>query len=205
MAFEFSSEDRNITVHHFDDNRVYVRSEELLIEANTGLPACSTTEKPPVTDDSHVVVYDAVNEEWLIKPDFRGQEAYAISGVISENYTVIDVGELPQTHTLLKPNKYDVWNEASKCWEYSQEKERPTKEMQERLWRDGELTKVLSRIDQYEKDQSYPEEYRTSPIKSHDDFLLLLNDRKELSDYPNTMEFPFGERPVLSQTIQHIN
>ncbi len=45
--------------------------------------------------------------------------------------------------------------------------------------------KVLNRIDQYQKDQSYPEEYRTSPITSHNDFLLLLADRKLLSDYPD--------------------
>ncbi|PMP51654.1 hypothetical protein [Vibrio splendidus] len=77
----------------------------------------------------------------------------------------------------------------------------PTKEemvLIETSWRDGELEKVLNRIDQYEKDQSYPEEFRTSPIQSHDDFLLLLNDRKVLSDYPDLETFPFGERPVLS-------
>lgn len=65
-------------------------------------------------------------------------------------------------------------------------------------WRDAELTKVLNRIDQYEKDQNYPEELRTSPIQSHEEFLLLLNDRKVLSDYPDTHTLHFGERPVLS-------
>ncbi|MFN3019207.1 hypothetical protein ACK1CN_25020 [Vibrio coralliilyticus] len=65
-------------------------------------------------------------------------------------------------------------------------------------WRDAELTKVLNRIDQYEKDQNYPEELRTSPIKSNEDFLKLLEDRKMLSDYPNNESFPFGERPQLS-------
>lgn len=68
----------------------------------------------------------------------------------------------------------------------------------EREWRDVNLSKVLSRIDQYEKDQNYPENLRTSPIQSHDDFLLLLNDRKVLSDYPSAIDFPFGERPLLS-------
>ncbi|AYV22357.1 hypothetical protein [Vibrio mediterranei] len=72
------------------------------------------------------------------------------------------------------------------------------KQIEERLWRDSVLDKVLSRIDQYEKDQNYPEELRTSPIKSHDDFVLLLNDRKLLSDYPDTENFPFGDRPTLS-------
>lgn len=77
----------------------------------------------------------------------------------------------------------------------------PTKEELaaiETSWRDNELVKVINRIDQYEKDQNYPEELRTSPIKSADDFLLLLNDRKVLSDYPETENFPFGGRPILS-------
>lgn len=77
----------------------------------------------------------------------------------------------------------------------------PTKEeltLIETSWRDAELEKVLNRIDQYEKDQSYPEEYRTSPIQSHDDFLLLLNDRKVLSNYPDLETFPLGDRPALS-------
>lgn len=77
----------------------------------------------------------------------------------------------------------------------------PTKQEQvaiEKSWRDGELDKVLNRIDQYEKDQNYPVELRTSPIKSTEDFLLLLNDRKVLSDYPETQGFPFGSRPTLS-------
>lgn len=65
-------------------------------------------------------------------------------------------------------------------------------------WRDIELHKVLNRIDQYEKDQRYPEEYRTSPIKSHEDFALLLSARKLLSDYPDMETFPFGDRPTLS-------
>lgn len=68
----------------------------------------------------------------------------------------------------------------------------------EREWRDDELAKVLSRIDQYEKDQGYPEELRTSPIATHDDFILLLNDRKVLSDYPDAENYPSGERPLLS-------
>lgn len=77
-------------------------------------------------------------------------------------------------------------------------KEVSEKHLEERTWRDSTLDKVLSRIDQYENDQSYPEELRTSPIQSREDFLLLLKDRKALSDYPNIENFPFCERPKLS-------
>lgn len=79
------------------------------------------------------------------------------------------------------------------------EKEKFDNAVQEEIsWRDSELNKTLNRIDQYEKDQSYPENLRTSPIKTNEDFLLLLNDRKLLSDYPDTDNFSFGDRPTLS-------
>ncbi|QUM81660.1 hypothetical protein HWV01_15910 [Moritella sp. 5] len=67
-------------------------------------------------------------------------------------------------------------------------------------WRDSELIKVLNRIDQYEKDQNYPAELRTSPFTA-EQYNQLLQDRKLLSDYPSVEIFPFVERPVLSGLI----
>ncbi|CAH0543083.1 hypothetical protein [Vibrio marisflavi] len=78
------------------------------------------------------------------------------------------------------------------------ERERPVKTTTETTWRDQQLSLVLNRIDQYEKDQNYPEEYRTSPITSEDEFNSLLMDRKKLCDYPESVDFPFGQRPQLS-------
>ncbi|MCG7499382.1 hypothetical protein MHO82_21175 [Vibrio sp. Of7-15] len=79
-----------------------------------------------------------------------------------------------------------------------QQEQRTERTHIETLWRDTELTKVLNRIDQYEKDQGYPPELRTSPIQNEEDFLRLLKDRKLLSDYPQCEGFPFGARPSLS-------
>ncbi|WP_241669726.1 hypothetical protein [Vibrio furnissii] len=122
--------------------------------------------------------------------------AYATDRDNGEDYRIEELGELPATHTLTEPEFYDSWSDGQ--WHYDIERHRPFKATEEKQWRDGELTKVLDRIDQYEKDQSYPAELRTSPIKTEADYLKLLQDRKTLSDYPESDGFPFGQRPVLS-------
>lgn len=71
---------------------------------------------------------------------------------------------------------------------------------EETQWRDAELSKALNRIDQYEKDQGYAVELRTSPFTAQQ-YNLLLQDRKLLSDYPSVDNFPFVERPVLSGLV----
>ncbi|WP_281628977.1 hypothetical protein [Vibrio sp. St2] len=195
MTFEFSTEDQTLTVHHFDADGVYTSSVEMLIEANTGLPAQSTLQSPisELSNDEKPVF---INDAWEVRKDHRGEVAYCKSR--QNDYQINHLGDLPETHTLLKPSEFDSWRESDSSWQYDQELERPIKVIKEREWRDLQLDNVLSRIDQYEKDQNYPEKLRTSPIKSNEDFLKLLEDRKMLSDYPNNESFPFGERPQLS-------
>ncbi|WP_170921615.1 hypothetical protein [Vibrio paracholerae] len=139
-----------------------------------------------------------INGEWQQFLDHRGEMAYATDRDNGENYRIEELGELPATHTLTEPELYDSWSDGQ--WQYDIERHRPFKVAEEKQWRDGELTKVLDRIDQYEKDQSYPAELRTSPIKTEADYLKLLQDRKTLSDYPESDGFPFGQRPTLSST-----
>jgi len=74
------------------------------------------------------------------------------------------------------------------------------KETKERDWRDLMLAKVLNRIDQYEKDQSYADEYKTSSL-TVEQYTSLLKDRKKLCDYPDTDGFPEVDRPKLSGIV----
>lgn len=198
MKFQFSQQDRTITVHHLNSEGVYLSSSEMLIEANTGLPANSTVETLPDMATGQVAIYH--DGQWTAKQDYRGRVAYAKDRVDSVNFTVADFSDLPDSHTLDEPGEFDSWTEDT-GWQYDIERERPVKTAEERHWRDGKLASVLSRIDQYEKDKNYPAELRASPIKSEDDFLKLLSDRKLLSDYPSTENFPFGTRPMLSNII----
>lgn len=197
MTFVFSAEDRVISVNQFCSAGFYLETTELLIEANTGLPANSTTDVVPAVSDNHIAVYE--NNQWLVKVDYRTQAAYDKGRKNGGDYIIIDVGNLPDTHTLVEPSEFDSWTDAG--WRYDIDLERPVKTIAERHWRDSELANALSRIDQYEKDKNYPEVLRTSPIKSDADFLKLLQDRKVLSDYPDTPDFPFCTRPTLSGLV----
>ncbi len=136
------------------------------------------------------------NGQWQQFLDHRGEVAYAIDRDNGESYVIDELGELPATHTLMAPDLYDSWVNGQ--WQYDIERHRPLKAAEEKQWRDAKLHKILSRIDQYEKDQSYPTELRTSPIRTKEDYLKLLEVRKSLSDYPDRSDFPFGDRPDLS-------
>ncbi|EKO3559378.1 hypothetical protein HJA72_000043 [Vibrio fluvialis] len=151
---------------------------------------------PPPEPQSAQHAPKLVNGEWQQFLDYRGEMAYATDRDNGENYRIEELGELPATHTLTEPELYDSWSDGQ--WQYDIERHRPFKAAEEKQWRDGELTRVLDRIDQYEKDQSYPTELRTSPIKTEADYLKLLQDRKTLSDYPESDGFPFEQRPLLS-------
>ncbi|MBU2897682.1 hypothetical protein [Vibrio hepatarius] len=173
-------------------------NEFLVADYNFELPLDHTFEEPPKPTDSYGI--KLVDSKWLVLVDFRGEMAYAKDRDNEDinDYQIEELGDIPDAHTLDKYGPYDSWSHINQCWEYDIDRHLPFKILEEKAWRDSELTKVLNRIDQYEKDQGYPEELRTSPIKSHDNFLRLLNDRKVLSDYPELETFPYGERPVLS-------
>jgi len=170
----------------------------LVSDYNFELSENHTFDEPPKPRSDKYAV-KLIDGKWQQFLDYRGRIAYAKDRNTSENYQVDELGELPDTHTLTEPEPFDSWVDGS--WQYDIERHRPFKEIEEKQWRNGELTKVLDRIDQYEKDQSYPVELRTSPIETEEDYMKLLQDRKVLSDYPETSNFPFGERPVISGFI----
>ncbi|CAH7236447.1 conserved hypothetical protein [Vibrio chagasii] len=173
-------------------------NEGLVSEVNFELPEECSWQVPPEPEPGFAVRW--VSGEWLQLIDNRGKMAFAKDrdNTDHEDYRVEDLVDLPATHTLLEPGYYDSWVNDEIGWQYDQGRHHPFKVEREKAWRDRELIKVINRIDQYEKDQSYPREFRTSPIQSEADFLKLLEDRKVLSDYPDAALFPFGERPILS-------
>ena len=170
-------------------------NEFLVSDYNFELPEKHTFTKPPelCLDNRAVKLVDG---QWQQLLDYRGKMAYAKDRDNGTDYQIEELGELPETHTLSAPDPFDSWIDEG--WKYDIERHRPFKVGEEKQWRDSELTKVLDRIDQYEKDQNYPVELRTSPIQANEDYMRLLQDRKNLSVYPESSYFPFGERPLLS-------
>lgn len=173
-------------------------NEFIVSDYNFELPEKHSWEEPPKQEKGYAI--KLVDEQWVQLVDHREQMAYSKDRDNDEfeDYQIEDLGELPVTHTLLAYEPYDSWVDDDTGWQYDQERHRPFKSEEEKAWRNGKLTSVINRIDQYEKDQSYPEELRTSPIKNEEQFLQLLHDRKVLSDYPDADGFPFAERPGLS-------
>ncbi|NAW98960.1 MULTISPECIES: hypothetical protein [unclassified Vibrio] len=165
----------------------------IVSDYNFELPDKHTWEEPLQAEDGYAV--KLINGQWQSFIDHRNKVAYAKDRDEDENYLIEELGELPETHTLIEPELYDSWLDG--IWQYDVKRHYPFKASEERQWRNSELANVLDRIDQYEKDQAYPVELRTSPIKAEADYLRLLQDRKALSDYPESIDFPFGERPML--------
>ena len=176
--------------------------EFIVSDYNFTLPGKSTWDKPPKANKGHAVKW--IDGQWQQLIDHRNKLAYAKDRDNAElqDYQVEVVGPLPATHTLKEPEQFDSWKDDEAGWQYDIERHRPFKVMEEKQWRDEEITKVINRIDQYEKDQHYPVELRTSPINNEADFLTLLADRKALSDYPTVANFPFSNRPKLSGLAQ---
>lgn len=172
--------------------------EFIVSDYNFKLPDSCTWEAPPKPDEHHAV--RLVNKQWQQFIDNRGKFAYAKNRDDQEinDYLVEALGPLPLTHVLCEPGMYDSWVSDDIGWQYDIERHKQLKGMEEKQWRNEAMTRVINRIDQYEKDQNYPIELRTSPIKNETDFHKLLADRKALSDYPTSANFPFSERPKLS-------
>ncbi|WP_076589688.1 hypothetical protein [Vibrio ostreicida] len=172
--------------------------ELLVSDYNFSLPEGHTWKKPPEKKEGYAA--KLIDNQWQQIIDNREKMAFAKDPNNAElsDYLVEELGALPMTHTLLERAPFSSWVSEDIGWAYDIECHRPIKEKEEKQWRDRALKEVLNRIDQYEKDQQYPEALRTSPINSDADLLKLIEDRKVLSDYPDTEHFPFGERPTLS-------
>ena len=67
-------------------------------------------------------------------------------------------------------------------------------------WRDGKLKAIVDRIDQYERDSIIDEQYKTTKV-THEQYLLLLADRKLLCDYPQLVLFPYCDKPLLNTEL----
>lgn len=70
--------------------------------------------------------------------------------------------------------------------------------MGEKIWRNKELNSVIAKLDQYDRDQRIPHEFRTSGMNEYE-YHELLRYRKKLCDYPETSNFSLKIRPTLNK------
>ena len=77
-------------------------------------------------------------------------------------------------------------------------------EFQESAWRNKELNSVLNLLDQYERDQKIPYEFRTTKISEYE-YTELLRYRKKLCDYPETSDYKIKLRPTVNTIIRGLS
>ena len=71
-------------------------------------------------------------------------------------------------------------------------------ERAEKAWRNTELTRVISKLDQHDRDMRIPSEFRTTSLNEHQ-YHELLRYRKKLCEYPESSNFAIRIRPTLNQ------
>lgn len=71
-----------------------------------GLPAHACLDAPNSVDDEHAIV--RVGDKWTYPSDHRGKKIYSTE--TGAESTVTEIGDIPDNHTLLKPNsEFDSW------------------------------------------------------------------------------------------------
>jgi len=199
MNFEFSEQDQTLLVHNYNHVGLYLSSSDMLIEANTGLPAQSTVEPLPDLLDGQHAVYQ--RETWQALYDYRNKTAYSKDRDNGKNYQVTAFGELPETHTLLEPRRYDSW--INEQWQYDEQRYLPVFIEEEQNWCKSLLQLVEVEIVKYQQDQAIPIDYSELRITAYTEqqYYGLLMDRKLLNEYVLQSDFPECGRPTLSGLV----
>ena len=73
------------------------------------IPAYATALVPPVTGQNQVAVFEG--NEWITKPDFRGQKYYRKSDLTE--IIISEIGNIPSdliSEIPVKPSEYHKWN-----------------------------------------------------------------------------------------------
>ncbi|SGY96087.1 hypothetical protein [Moritella viscosa] len=199
MTFEFSEQDQTLLIHNYNHAGLYISSYEMLIEANTGLPAQSTVDPLPDLLDGQNAVYQ--RETWQALYDHRNKTAYAKDRDNGDDYQVAEFGELPQTHTLLEPAQYDSW--VNEQWQYDAQRYLPVFIEEEQTWSKSLLQQVEVEVVKYQQDQAIPNDYSELRVTAYTgkQYYDLLMDRKLLNEYVLQSDFPECGRPTLSGLV----
>lgn len=105
----FATETKEVTLHSYDENGVFVGKFQYLWVVGTGLASNSTLVKPPEEKEGFLSVWD--EDKWVYKENHIGKTVYDTE---TKESKVIDyVGEVKQGWTLLKPIEFSEWDGGS--------------------------------------------------------------------------------------------
>ncbi|MDN5049812.1 hypothetical protein [Aliarcobacter butzleri] len=121
--------------------------EELEINENYGSNLPFTTSiKPKATKSGFTQCFNEEFKKWEYVEDNRGKTVY--SKTTKETIEVDYLGKIKDEHTLLVPNQFDKWSEASKSW-IEDEALKKEFENQEKLQEINSLKEYLKDTDFY--------------------------------------------------------
>ena len=115
MAFEYSDENRVLTVLHYDPttNEYLSTQADYVVAANAGIPGNSTiVPLPSSTPGGYAYIFNVPLSSWQTIENLRGRSAYPKDPDTHSAYVVSDLGPLPDTHTLLVPGEGQMWGDS---------------------------------------------------------------------------------------------
>lgn len=112
----FTDYPRTETIYNYDDDGVYLSTQEKLIPVGTDIPAKSTTIEPPSGTGRRVPVFNESTQLWSLVNDFRNVDVFDTSS--GQKTKVETLGDLPENLTENAPDEEgdDETEIAAKEW-----------------------------------------------------------------------------------------
>ncbi|WP_085248063.1 tail fiber assembly protein [Gilliamella mensalis] len=97
-----------VVIYHADCiTGEYLGSTHQYLPVGVGVPASSYLDAPKSVKDGKAIV--RVGDKWIYPTDYRGKKIYSIKN--GAESTVTEIGDIPASYTLLKPNsEFDAWD-----------------------------------------------------------------------------------------------
>ncbi|ELM1462756.1 tail fiber assembly protein [Salmonella enterica] len=114
MYFKMSETNQTVTIYNLrSDTNELIGSGDAFIPAHTGLPANSTTIKPPIIKAGFVAIFDEEKQIWVSREDHRGEVVFDTEN--GNELVITELGAYPEGTTTLAPaNTWQKWN--GKAW-----------------------------------------------------------------------------------------
>ena len=96
-----------VIVYNVDAKGEFLHANYQYLPVGVGLPASSYIDAPEPVGENQAIIHDG--KRWTYPNDFRGQLIY--STVTGHETEMLNVGDIPDGYTLLKPtSEFDYWD-----------------------------------------------------------------------------------------------
>lgn len=94
-------------IYNVDEKGEFLQATYQFLPVGVGLPANAYLDAPKGVKDNQAIIRNG--QKWTYPKDFRGQKIYSI--ITGAEITIIEIGDIPDDYTLLKPaSEFDSWD-----------------------------------------------------------------------------------------------